>query len=111
MQSITFIHTLLPGTTANERAIFTVIIIGSREVETAVYQTPHSSGRFVLYWPLLLSVCSYKRPTVALLHFPVKKNQAYWGRVPGGVGKLNLSSHETASLPLTGFSVEEQENA
>lgn len=111
MQSITFIHTLLLGTTANERAIFTVIIIGSREVETAVYQTPHSSGRFVLYWPLLLSVCSYKRPTVALLHFPVKKNQAYWGRVPGGVGKLNLSSHETASLPLTGFSVEEQENA
>lgn len=46
-----------------ERAIFTVIFIGSREVETTVNQTPHSSGRFFLsYWPLLLSVCSYKRP-------------------------------------------------
>lgn len=63
MQSITFIHTLFLGTTANERAIFTVIIIGSREVETTVNQTPYSSGRFFLsYWPLLLSVCSYKRP-------------------------------------------------
>lgn len=80
MQSITFTHTLFLGTTANERAIFTIIIIGSREVETTVNQTPHSSGRFFLsYWPLLLSVCCYKRPTVALLDFPIKKNQAFTG--------------------------------